>query len=385
MKISKTERILEKLIRNYVPFNLLSPERSGEVANVVRFLEMREGDIFQMNPGKAHDFLFVVEGELKIIEDGSVRTGVVPNSTRTQALKLASAPRTSTLIAVQDTTLCLADSDLLDELLAWDEIVHYTEDTDAGLHDALEGVRDALAFRRMPLECVESAFQRMHTVTAKAGEEIVREGEKGDAFYILRSGRAEVWQTGIYDDGPRKVAELQAGDTFGCEALITGKLRCETVRIVEDASIMVLGREDFEDLVSKQLVRSVKPQVARSMIETGHRILDVRYAEEYEYQHIPGAILIPLHELRDRMDELDPDAQYIVYCHSGSRSAVAALKLSQHNLDVVTVEGGIRDWPYETASLEDEAPAQQPASGSAGGRAAQPSRTQAQASAAALS
>ncbi len=355
MQISKTKHILDKLIRNYVPFNLLSPERADEVANVVRFLEMRCGDIFQMNPGKARDFLFVVEGELKIIEDGSVRTGIVPNSTRTQALKLATAPKTSTLIAVRDTTVCLADSDMLDELLAWDEIVHYTEEADVRLHDALEGVRDTLAFRRMPLECVESAFQRMHTVMASAGQEIVREGEEGDAFYILKSGRAEVWQTGIYDDGPRKVAELQAGDTFGCEALITGKLRSETVRIVEDAIIMVLGREDFEDLVSKQLVRSVNPRIARSMIESGYRVLDVRYAEEYEYQHIPGAILIPLHELRERIGELDKSEHYIVYCHSGSRSAVAALKLSQHNYDVVTVEGGIRDWPYETASLEEEA------------------------------
>lgn len=355
MQISKTEHILNKLIRNYVPFNLLSPERVDEVANVVRFLEMRAGDIFQMNPGKGHDFLFVVEGELQIIEDGAVRTGVVPNSTRTQALKLATAPKTSTLIAVKDSTACLADSDMLDELLAWDEIVHFAEDADERLHDALEGVRDVLAFRRMPLECVESAFRRMHTVRAAAGEEMMREGEEGDAFYILKSGRAEVWQTGIYDDGPRKAAELQAGDTFGCEALITGKMRCETVRITEDAVIMVLGHRDFEDLVSKQLVRSVNARIAKSMMETGYRILDVRYAEEYEYQHIPGATLIPLHELRERMDELDPAARYIVYCHSGSRSAVAALKLSQKNLDVVTVEGGIRDWPYETASLEDEA------------------------------
>jgi len=51
------------------------------------------------------------------------------------------------------------------------------------------------------------------------------------------------------------------------------------------------------------------------------------------------------------MKELDPDERYIVYCHSGSRSAVAALKLSQNNFDVMTLEGGIRDWPFETGSL----------------------------------
>lgn len=354
MRLEKVEHILEKLLQNYVPFNLLSKERALEVANLVRFLEMREGEIYQVNPGKDRDYLFVVQGELKLIEDGQIRTGVVPNSTKRQPLELAQAPKATTLIAGKDSIICIADSEQLYELISWDELVNVTEETDTRLHNELEHVRDSLAFKRLPMHCVESAFERMHIIEAKAGDEVVREGEEGDAFYIIKSGRAELWQTGIYDDGPRKIADLGEGDTFGCEALITGKLRCETVKIVEDCRIMVLGRDDFEDLVGKQFVRWVNPKIAKSMIETGYKVLDVRYAEEYEMQHIPGSVLIPLNELRDRMNELEQNEKYVVYCHSGSRSAVAAMKLSQGNIDVVSVEGGIRDWPFETASLEDD-------------------------------
>jgi rhodanese-related sulfurtransferase len=313
-------------------------------------MEMREGELYQINPGKGHDYLFVVEGELKVIEDGSIRCGIVPNITKSQPITLAAAPKTSTLLAVKNSMICLADSDMLDDLLSWDEIMHVSQDEDTDLHNQLNSVRDSLAFKRLPMECVESAFQRMNTMTAKAGQEIITEGEEGDAFYIIQSGAAEVWQSDIYGEEVNKIADLAKGDTFGCEALISGKLRSETVKITEDATILVLGHDDFEKLVSTQLVRRVNPKIAKSMMETTHKILDVRYAEEHEHKHIPGSTLIPLHELRTRMNELDPAIPYIVYCHSGSRSAVAALKLSQNNFDVVSVEGGIRDWPFDTDS-----------------------------------
>ena len=112
-------------------------------------------------------------------------------------------------------------------------------------------------------------------------------------------------------------------------------------------TLLVLSKSDFDELVSKELVRRIHPKIAKSMLETGYKALDVRYAEEYEERHIPGAIPIPLHELNQRMSELNKDDHYIVYCRSGSRSAVAALKLTQSNFDAATLEGGISTWPYE--------------------------------------
>ncbi len=55
------------------------------------------------------------------------------------------------------------------------------------------------------------------------------------------------------------------------------------------------------------------------------------------------------------MDELDPNERYIVYCHAGGCSAVATLILAQNQFDVVSLEGGMRDWPFETVAVEEEA------------------------------
>jgi len=146
--------------------------------------------------------------------------------------------------------------------------------------------------------------------------------------------------------------ELGIGDAFGEEALISGKIRSERVCMIEDGSVLVLGKDDFHELIKKPLVNSVNAKIAKSMLESGYRLLDVRYIEEYEEQHIPGTMLIPLIELRDRVHELDPQLRYMIYCRSGNRSKVATMILKQNNFEnVVELEGGIRQWPYEINGL----------------------------------
>jgi rhodanese-related sulfurtransferase len=132
------------------------------------------------------------------------------------------------------------------------------------------------------------------------------------------------------------------------------------VRATSDCKLLVLHRDDFDDMIRNPLIKTVHPNVAKTMVETGYQLLDVRYAEESDDHHIPGAILMPLYELRNRMDELDKNQRYIIYCHAGRRSAVVPLMLAQNQFDVVSLDGGIREWPFQTMSLEEEA-AERPA------------------------
>ncbi len=349
----KLTRVLENLSSHYMPFTLLSRERLSEVVNIVRFMELREGEIMQIRGSSANDYLYVVEGHLEVIQRGSIRSFTGPEDTRNRPFILPSAPATATIVARQNSIVCHADRAMLDNLIAWDEMVHLSEDTDSELHDRLELVRNSLVFRRLPLELVESAFKRMEIRTVSCGEDIIRMGDDGDAYYIISRGTAETYQLGLYDDEPSKVADLAAGDAFGCEALISGNKRCETVRATSDCTLLVLNREAFDDLIKTPLIKTVHPNIARTMMETGYKLLDVRYAEEFDDHHIPGAILMPLYEVRNRLEELDRRQRYIVYCHAGGRSAVATLILNQNQFDVVSLEGGIRDWPFETTSVVD--------------------------------
>ncbi len=78
-------------------------------------------------------------------------------------------------------------------------------------------------------------------------------------------------------------------------------------------------------------------------------ILDVRTMEEYtgELGHIDGAVLIPVHELKDRIGEIEKykDKKVIVVCHSGVRSRKASDILLQKGFKTVyNIADGMVGW-----------------------------------------
>lgn len=76
----------------------------------------------------------------------------------------------------------------------------------------------------------------------------------------------------------------------------------------------------------------------------GAFVLDVRQPEEYAAGHVPGAVLIPLGEVLDRLSEIPRDEPIHVICRSGQRSATAARALGELGWRAFNVEGGTLAW-----------------------------------------
>lgn len=78
---------------------------------------------------------------------------------------------------------------------------------------------------------------------------------------------------------------------------------------------------------------------------TAPKIIDVREPFEYELAHIEGAILKPLPQLMRWATELDKDEEYVMQCHTGSRSAYAMMILTQLGFKkIYNLSGGIDEW-----------------------------------------
>jgi len=77
-------------------------------------------------------------------------------------------------------------------------------------------------------------------------------------------------------------------------------------------------------------------------IPANRRLLDVRPAKMAEADPIPGALNIPLLELRSRIGELDKNARWAVICLYGKTSYFAARTLAQNGFDAVSIPGGVK-------------------------------------------
>jgi rhodanese-related sulfurtransferase len=83
---------------------------------------------------------------------------------------------------------------------------------------------------------------------------------------------------------------------------------------------------------------------AIALVANGGWLLDVREQDEWDRGHVPGAHLIPMGSIMDRIDELPGDTQIIVMCHSGYRSWQVTKALVAADYDAVNVAGGIDAW-----------------------------------------
>lgn len=96
---------------------------------------------------------------------------------------------------------------------------------------------------------------------------------------------------------------------------------------------------------------SIAPTDLKTLLDSGDPVvlLDVREPWEAETAQIPGSVLIPLGELTARYGELDSDAQTVVYCHHGMRSAQALAFLQQTAgfANARHLDGGIDAWSRE--------------------------------------
>ena len=108
----------------------------------------------------------------------------------------------------------------------------------------LERLRAIPFLAPLPEATLEQLARAVSEEQMKAGDEIVRQGEPGDRFYVIDSGSVEV----LVDGQP--TASLGAGDYFGEIALLRDVPRTATVRAREDGLLLTLTHDAFVPAVS---------------------------------------------------------------------------------------------------------------------------------------
>jgi len=195
------------------------------------------------------------------------------------------------------------------------------------------------------------APDKMNALTARlveqkysVGDKIINQGEQGDIYYIIKSGRVAVFKKTLEDE-TEQVATLEEGQGFGEEALITNSPRSATIEAIEDTAVWALSKSDFESIMQTSFLKEVPPEEVLQSDAPVNVLLDVRMDAEYEEERIPGSLHIPLDDLRNRYSELETGKKYFVYCLLGSRSASAAFLMNSQGFNATSIKGGILNWP----------------------------------------
>jgi len=202
---------------------------------------------------------------------------------------------------------------------------------------------------------------RMTEKTYSLGEDIIVQGDKGDYYYILKSGRVAVLKKGKGEQEQKEVAVLSEGDGFGEEALIRDDPRNATCRAIEETTVYALDKVDFSQIIKSSFLADIfSEDISMNTYLDKYVIIDARVRPEYEEEHIKGALNIPVEVLRSKYNELDPTKHYITYCTNDARGMVAAFLLKNHGFNAKCLRGGVSSWtgPVATSREGEQASAQ---------------------------
>ena len=241
------------------------------------------------------------------------------------------------------------DENELDVLVTWNQIIPCSHNLPLSQSHPdwrmMSGIFDVRSlayeiFASLPpanIELLLACFQRQ---SVSSGEEIVKQHERGDYYYVIESGRATV--TREIAGARIELAQLHAGDVFGEEALIAEMPRNATVTMKTEGELLRLDGSDFVRLLREPLLHRIEADEAVARADAGAVWVDVRFPAEFRHDGLPGAVNLPLNELREALPNLAKDKDYVVYCKTGRRSSAAAFLLSQKGLHAFLLSGGMK-------------------------------------------
>lgn len=331
--------VSQSLFREFIPTHTLPPGDRAELARHSHVVAYQPGQEIFHRGEAASSIAYLVSGEVELVSEAGTRTVRAATEDARHALSHG-ARYAVTATALRPSQVLFVDREQMDLMLTWAQTgsveVQDLDEVDPG--DWMGAMLRNPAFHRIPAANIAQIIAAVEQVEVPAGQAVIRQGEPGDYYWVLTAGRCRIVREPDHPEGiSEEIDDVGPGRGFGEEALVSGEPRNATVETVTDCSLARLASTDFERLLKEPLLSRVK----LGALPVGSLLVDVRLPEEYERGHLPGAINVPLYELRRRVADLDAGRQLSVYCDTGRRSASAVFLFRERGLEAHLVEGGV--------------------------------------------
>lgn len=193
---------------------------------------------------------------------------------------------------------------------------------------------------KIPTSNIQTVMQTSEELQFSAGDEVVRQGEAANDYFIVKNGRFRVTRRDTQNKSV-ELAILPSGCGFGEDAAISNSCRNASVSAIENGSVLRLPKQVFTKLVVNPTLNPVTPEAALKLTHEGATLIDVRTPEQYQLNGLPESLNIPLPRLRANLGEIERGHDCVLYCDNGHLSAAASFVLSQYGYGTYLLAGGL--------------------------------------------
>ena len=337
--------------RTLIPVNALYDDSLLYLAGQSTLERLKAGDLVFNIGDEDTDSIFLLTGIIRETSANSQHSDISSGSEEALYALGNFKPRQFRAEVISErATLVRVNTQLMEKLLAWgqfapdfppNERVRARPARAPSAEDSewMMSMLQTKVFLKLPAANIQSLFSRLVEIKVKAGDKIIEYAAPGDYYYMIKEGRCKVFRP--VGNGENTLAELTRCDGFGEEALISDSPRNATVTMLTDGRLMRLSKADFVELLEEPLLNWVDAQTAADLISEGAIRVDTRLESEFRKSALPGAINIPLHQLRKQAGSMSRLQKFVLYCDTGQRSSAGAFLLGQLGFDAYVLKGGI--------------------------------------------
>lgn len=330
-------------LRKYSYFNKLNEHCLKELSMKVETIIFPKGTEIVKQNAPADYLYFIKRGEVEVTKrtrhgQNAKITNLNSGEVFGEMALLTCSSRNNTVTALTEATLFRLSRADFDTILMMDAGLKGLMESKVCDYKTYNEVKTLQPLALLPPEKMGALMEKFNEQKAAKGEIIVQEGEPGDNYYIIKTGRASVSRENQVID------MISVGDAFGEEAIIRDRKRNATITALEDMTLFVLNKNDFNELLKKSHLDFTFSEDISEEAMSKYVFIDARIPPEFEEEHIAGAINIPLEDLRHKFFELDPNTEYLTYCTNDSRGMAAAFLMASQGFKAKNLRGGLSSW-----------------------------------------
>lgn len=346
-------------LKRLVPLHTLPEESFQQLLADVAVEQESSGSFLFREGDSAYGNYYLLDGTISLLSGKRVVERISATDEQARYPIANQLPRKYSARAATSVRWVQIDGRKLSELAARSEGADYrvSDLGDEAEDDWMAQLLQSRIFQHIPAANIQRVIMQIEQLDVEAGQEIIRQGDEGDYYYMLSRGSAMVIREQEDGSPPVELARLGPGTAFGEEALLADSPRNSTVRMLTDGFVVRLGKQDFLDLIQQSLVSSIDFDASQALVEKGDAFwLDVRSEERYAESHLPNSLNLPFDSLRYQASRLATDKHYVVCSDTGRRAVAGAFLLAERGFDVSVLAGGINQVaPDEVQSAEDAA------------------------------
>jgi len=311
----KTKSFIMGAVRKNLLFSKLDGKQLKEIVNEMYLIKIKKDTVLLKQLEYGDKFFIVEEGSFNIYIENTRQKSAI-EGTETSNLQyqikpgnlvakrgkgesfgelalMYNSPRAATVVATEDSRIWAVTRASFRKIL-----IKVTKEKLTEFQDFLENVPLLQSLMKEERKIVaESMEEKMY----EPGFEVVKQGDPGDAFYIIRFGEAEVWKS--EDSGIAvKVVSLRPGSFFGERSLLKDDVRAATVRAKTKLTCLVMDRTSFNktlgpisDILNRKIIDEYDQKLAVLDAREQQRESEMKIEEnDHKYEKIPLSSLTTL-------------------------------------------------------------------------------------------